>query len=217
MSNEKQSELFLGKLSHELRNPLTLIYSNLQLIEKQHPEVLSFENWNYIQEDLHFLHSMLNDISQYGNSSRLCISEFCFSDFMRQLALSFAASCTESNINFTSVIPSSLPRFHGDKTKLREVFLNLLINAKDALREKGTIRLQAAHTSDTLIIRVEDNGSGIAREHLDSLFLPFVTYKKNGTGLGLFLCKSIVELHHGKIHIESQEHAGTRVTVALPI
>ena len=107
--------------------------------------------------------------------------------------------------------------FTGDKVKLEEVILNLLQNAKDAVGTHGKIVLSAERKNDTILICCQDNGCGITADQIDTIFDPFVTYKENGTGLGLSSAKSITEAHGGTIQAESSPETGTIFTVTLPV
>lgn len=207
----------ISKISHELRNPLTLISSTLQLIEAQHPEVASYKYWDSMRGDLEFMEQLLMELSTYNNSERLHIETFSSLEFLQKICLSFAASCSDTEIMFTSKLPDSLPPVSGDRVKLQEVILNLLKNAKDAVGSHGTIRLFAETAENHLTIQISDNGCGIPSEHLETIFDAFVTYKSGGTGLGLSIAKRVVEAHGGNISVSSVTGQGTAFFVKLPI
>lgn len=107
--------------------------------------------------------------------------------------------------------------YTGDKVKLEEVILNLLKNAREASGDTGHIFLSAERTKDTVVIRCADNGCGIPKDIINTIFDPFVTYKENGTGLGLSSAKRIVEAHKGTIRAESSDETGTVFTITLPV
>ena len=107
--------------------------------------------------------------------------------------------------------------FTGDKVKLEEVILNLLQNAKDAVGFEGSITLSAERKNDTIIIRCQDDGCGIPADRIETIFDPFVTYKENGTGLGLSSARRIAEAHGGSIEVKSSPESGTVFTVTLPV
>ena len=207
----------ISKISHEIRNPLTLIYSTLQLIESQHPETRDFRHWNDMREDIEFMISLLQELSAYNNGERINRSSFSAFDFFSHLCLSFAASCAETDIEFTSRISPELPVIQGDKVKLQEVFLNLLRNAGDAVSAHGTIRLEADTDDHFLKIIISDDGCGIPEEQLDEIFDAFVTHKTGGTGLGLAIAKRTIEAHGGTISVESELQKGSSFTILLPI
>ena len=225
----------ISTISHEIRNPLTLIYSTLQLIEASNPEVKSIRHWSDLHGDIEYMKQLLEELSSYNNSQRLSLSSTDFDIFLKEIVLSFASSIIDTNIEFVSRIEPGLPVMPADSIKLKEVLLNLLGNARDAVlthnnhgkkhvfsRDKDQsgaissstnppasqtpyIRLDAYQNDAQLIIKISDNGCGIPPEHLDKIFQPFVTYKSTGTGLGLPLSKKIVQAHGGTLTVRSDE------------
>lgn len=99
----------ISKISHEVRNPLTLIYSTFQLIESSHPETRDFSHWSELREDIEYTISLLQELSAYNNSEHLHLSTFSAQDFLGQICLSFAASCVDTDIGFSSLIAPDLP------------------------------------------------------------------------------------------------------------
>ena len=215
----------VSMITHEIRNPLTMVYSTLQLIESTHPEVHTFKHWNSLHEDVLYMIQLLAELSVYNNSSVLHLKSLDTESFLKQIVLSYAASIADSSIEFTSYIAPDLPYIQGDATKLKEVTLNLLKNAFESFPSNipGTIRLEAdsikskADDSRHLRIRIQDTGCGIPPEHLDTIFEPFITYKSGGTGLGLALSKRIIEAHNGSLQVSSTIGIGTTFTILLPI
>lgn len=199
----------ISKIGHEIRNPLTLIYGTLQLMETQMPEVASYKYWPQLLDDVRFANTLLDELSVYNNGNRLTKNTFPFSSFMENLAVSFAISLTDTPIEFTSRITPELPHYHGDSVKLKEVFLNLLKNAKDAIQiadtKDGQIRMHTYLENNQIITEISDNGCGITAEQLEHIFTPFTTYKKDGTGLGLPITRTIVHAHGGTIKVDSYQ------------
>lgn len=209
-------EYILSKFSHELRNPLTTVYSTVQLIETQHPEVKDFKYWSNLARDLEYMNQLLTELSDFSKSERLQVSTFSLRALLEQISLSFAATIADSEVEYTSKISPSINQITGDKTKLQEVFLNLLKNAYDAAAPDKTIYLEASCDENFISVRVQDTGCGINEEQLPTIFDPFVTYKKNGSGLGLAICNHIILAHGGNISVESTVNVGTTFTVSLP-
>lgn len=209
----------VSTIAHEIRNPLTLVSSALQIIQVQHPEVKGFSHWKQTLEDIDFMRQLLEELSTFNNGNTLHYSVFSIEHLLKNIAISFAISLDEeeSDIEFSSSIPENLGKFTGDKIKLEEVLLNLLKNAKEAIQGEGTIRLTVSRKNSSLSIQVKDSGCGIPSEHMESIFEPFKTYKEGGTGLGLSLSKRIIEAHGGSISVISKEGTGTTFTVKLPI
>lgn len=218
-------KMTLSAISHEIRNPLTLVYSTLQLIESQHPEVTSIRHWDYLKQDVEYMNALLSELSAYNNSERLQISKLDSSDYFRRIALSFAASVTDTPIVFTSQIPSNLPTIEADSLKLREVLFNLLANAKDAVLssfksahiDAPQITFSVCKKEQQLELSIHDNGCGIPEEKLSQIFEPFVTHKPQGTGLGLAITDRIIRSHKGTISVTSTPDVGTCFLLTLPI
>lgn len=217
LASHKES---ISTITHEIRNPLTLVYSAMQIIESSHPEVHTFRHWDTMHQDVEYMMRLLTDLSNYNNGLSLHRKSLNTSSFLKQLVLSFAASSEASNIEFTSCIAPELPFLHADSSKLREVLLNLLKNAFEAIPDSsdGSVRLNADTVSDGrwLRIRIQDNGCGIPAERLEEIFTPFVTFKSGGTGLGLPLSRRIVEAHGGTLQAGSSPNTGTVFTILLP-
>ena len=163
----------ISKISHEVRNPLTLIYSTFQLIESSHPETRDFSHWSELREDIEYTISLLQELSAYNNSEHLHLSTFSAQDFLGQICLSFAASCVDTDIGFSSLIAPDLPSLTADRLKLHEAILNLLRNAREAISSVGSIRLEAVLKDQMLQITISDTGCGISPEAKDHIFDKF--------------------------------------------
>lgn len=215
-------KMTLSAISHELRNPLTLIYSTLQLIASKHPEIASTRHWELLLSDVEYMKLLLEELSSYNNSDTLHPKLTDSVSFFREISLSFAASATEDAFLYTSNIPSGLPRITCDRIKLRQVLFNLLGNAKDAVLScnnphpeiKMDVCLLDPHH---LNITVSDNGCGISSAQMAHIFEPFITYKSGGTGLGLAIADRIVSAHHGNLTVTSTLETGTVFSLTLPI
>lgn len=111
---------------------------------------------------------------------------------------------------------AALPLLKLNVREIKQLILNLSRNAMEAMDAKGVLTLETRMNSGTIELTVRDTGSGIAQDKLTDLFIPFLTTKSQGTGLGLPLCLSIVERHNGTISVESVVGEGTAFTIALP-
>jgi len=109
-----------------------------------------------------------------------------------------------------------VPMLQLKSESIKQVVLNLILNARQATGENGTIDISTAYDGEHVIVEIVDTGVGMSAHQLERLFQPFQSSKKNGLGVGLFQCKRIVEDHHGVIHIESQEGRGTTVIITFP-
>lgn len=217
-------QMEISSISHELRNPLTLVYSTLQLIESQHPEAKGFRYWSDLRNDIEYMKDLLETLSTYNNGDRLYLSSIDSSSFFRTAAISFASSLIETDIQFVSHIEPNLPKISGDVMKLKEVLLNLFANAKDAVLSASipngaipTISFTVSQIDTAVHIEVKDNGCGISKEQLPHIFEPFVTTKQTGTGLGLPIVSRILAAHKGSIQVSSVQNVHTTFHITLPI
>lgn len=214
----------ISTISHEIRNPLTLVYSTLQMIESSNPEVLDIRHWSDLHNDIEYMKQLLEELSSYNNSHRLSLSSTDFDIFLKKIVISFASSIIDTDIEFISRMEPGLPSMRADSVKLKEVLLNLLGNARDAVLNvsRPQIHFDAHQDASGLVISVSDNGCGIEPEHLNTIFDPFITYKPAGTGLGLALSRRIAEAHGGTLTVQSDQNTSgdelkTIFTLTLPI
>lgn len=214
---KEEHQYTVSKISHEIRNPLTLINSSLQLIQTQHPEVSSYSFWSQTMEDIKDLRLLLDELSLLNNSHKLNLKDLDICRLLTSVAGSFDAAAREASITLETFIRSEPLLMKGDEVKLKEVFTNLLKNALDATSAHGRIRIQLQTGSDGLIIDISDTGCGIPEEYLSDLFTPFVTHKTKGTGLGLAISRQIIAAHGGELQVAATALLkGTTFRVSLP-
>ena len=214
---KNENQLLLSKMSHEIRNPVALIRSTLDLMAIRHPEVTEYEEWDDILDSMDYLKGLLNDISQFNNSSRLNHQSTCITEFLTSIFHSVRPTLDYLQIRFQPDLQISDLSLPIDPVKLRQALLNLIRNAYESVSVNGTIHFVAFTKENSLILKIEDNGCGIAPEDLPTLFQPFVTHKKEGTGLGLTITKQIIEAHGGTIFVQSEPGKGTSFTIVLPM
>jgi len=206
----------IAKITHEIRNPLTLISSSLQLIESMHPEVKSFQFWSQTLEDVRFVNLLLDDLSTYSDNCRFFMCEADLKEVILSLEESLQPYIIANHKNFSVHLPAQLPPVFGNPVKLKQAFLNLLKNAFEATGENGCVSMSARKYLDQIIIRVSDDGCGITPAALESLFTPFSSQKSNGTGLGLAITRKIIKAHYGTIDVSSTLGRGTVFTITIP-
>lgn len=211
-----EDSLQFSKMLHEIKNPMTLISSSLQLIEEEHPEVKEFRFWNQTIKDVHNLCFLLNDLSSFQKSSLLNITKIHLFDFTEDLLESMEGYLMENEIQLTLNCPVLDLDFEADDQKLRQAIINLLKNAAESSSSGSSMELQIFIEDDLLHIFVKDQGCGINDQQMIHIFEPFHTTKSYGTGLGLPIVKNIVEAHHGTISINSAPDTGTVIHLTLP-
>lgn len=212
---KQEFQFTLSKVSHEVRNPVTIINSYLQLMEEKHPEVVDFEYWEDIQENMSYLMNLLEELSTYNNAQRLHLESVNLNEFLDSIAKSMSPTLDYLSITLHCNYEPNLPKIMIDKTKLQEAILNIIRNSFEAMEKGGCISIQTTLENHTVIISISDNGPGISPEYLEDLFTPFVTHKKEGTGLGLAIAKEVLDAHGGDIQVASSLEGAT-FQITLP-
>ena len=208
----------LSKFSHEIRNPLALISSELQMMAGSHPEVRDFSEWNDILDNIDHIRCLLDELSGYQNAERLYPTETDFILGLDSILNSFRPALDYLGITLKTCIPRSHPPLNLDQTKIRQAFLNLLRNAQESIQNPhtGVIQVTASAVPGGFSVSVRDNGCGMTASQMEKIFCPFVTYKPGGTGLGLAVTRQIIEAHHGTLTVTSTPGKGSCFTVFLP-
>ena len=216
-NSSKIDSFELSKMFHEIKNPLTLINSSLQLIQDEHPEVTTFRFWNQTMEDIKNLRNLLDELSSFQKGNVLNITKINLFDFTEDLLESTAGFLLETGTPLTIESTIYDLDFYADDVKLRQAIINLLKNAAESSASGSPIILRMTADTQWLYISVADKGCGISKEHLEKIFEPFHTTKSYGTGLGLPIVKKIIESHNGKLTLKSKEGAGTTFLISLPL
>jgi len=209
-----EHRLALSRISHEIRNPVTMIHSSMQIIEKEHPEVTDFAYWSDMKADMLYLRHLLDEVSGFNNCDRLQSEETDTSFYLSEIASGAKALTDDPHITYLCEIEPDLPPISIDPTKIRQAVTNLLRNAFES--GASHVSFQASLQEDSIILKVTDDGCGIPKEAEKNLFTPFVTHKKNGTGLGLSIVSRIVQAHNGQLTY-STGNSGTCFSLILPI
>lgn len=217
-TNNHTLPMIISQFTHELRNPLSLIFSEFQLFLSNHPEASDWKETAEIQEQLDYIKELLNEFSNYNNANRLSVKPANIAEILQHTADFFRPTLDYLGIRLVTEIPAELPIIPLDTVKFRQALINLLRNAQEAIsHEHGEIHLCACCTTpDEITITIQDNGCGILPEHLHNIDAPFITHKASGTGLGLAITKQIIEAHGGCMIIQSTPQIGTTISLTLP-
>jgi signal transduction histidine kinase len=207
---------FASQIAHEIRNPLSSISLNIELLEDELTES-SDEARNLIRSVLKELDRLNDIVSEYLQFSRFPkphLKRGRVDDVIRDLVQHFKAS---DSIKVEMSLESSSPEVWIDDSLLRQVLENLLRNGAEAIEGAGSLRLETDVIDRFLVIRVKDSGVGIPPEIQPRLFEPFFTTKAHGTGLGLATSQQIIFEHNGHLLVESQPGKGSTFSILLPI
>jgi signal transduction histidine kinase len=207
-------------MAHEIHNPLTIISGEAQLyLERHKGEDAEVDKvLRSIIEECHRAADITRRILRFAKPSP---SEFQPVDLRATVEEAFqliAYQVRLDRVERTVEAPSDLPKISGNQNQLQEVFLNLIVNACQAMGETGgALHVKLAHANGCVEAKVTDTGPGISPSRLTKIFDPFFTTKSTGTGLGLFVAQRIVHAHNGSIDVESTEGTGTTFTIRLPV
>ena len=201
-----------SRIAHDLKQPLTIMYTYAEMLT---PEILSKldskdkEKWLRLQNSIFDMNRIIEDVLDFARTTEIKKKKSSLLSILR-LALNHVKSSYGIEIN----LPEKDISLNCDSRKIEGVLSNLLNNAVQALDEQGEIDVSISSDSKFVIIQIKDSGSGIPDENLDKIFEPMFTTKKTGTGLGLVICKSIVEQHGGTITVSNKP---TTFTIKLPV
>jgi two-component system, NtrC family, sensor kinase len=214
-----------AQVAHEIRNPLSSIGLNVEMLQDQLLEV-QFKTVEEAKEAKHLLTSVLSEVDRlteitedYLRLARLPTPVKREEDVKKLLeeVLGFSREELErAGLTVVTELTADALPLAADEGQLRQVFLNLIRNAREAMPSGGTLTIKAAVRKTELEVRITDTGTGIAPEVREKLFEPFFTTKQGGTGLGLPLSRQIVEAHGGRIEIESEVGRGTTFILLFP-
>jgi len=205
-------------ISHEIRNPLGIIKSSSELLKKKMAE---YDPSNSIPDIIIEESIRLNNIiTDFLNFAKPKIPNLmaCNVETVLEKNINFLASHTEKEgYAVEKNYDNNIPEITADSDMLYQAFLNILINAMQAMPEGGKIHVAVQSTDNTVKIFFEDEGEGISQDIMEKIWDPFFTTKAKGTGLGLGIVKNIIESHNGGIQISARPGAGARVKVELPV
>jgi signal transduction histidine kinase len=206
----------VATISHEIRNPLGIIRSSAELLKKR-----MAADGNGIPDIIVEESSRLNHIiTDFLNFARPREPEFkpCRIEEIIEKNISFLDSQLKEN-GYTVHLEAdgTLPPIMGDADMLYQAFLNLLMNAMQAMPGGGPITVGFVKRDGGLTLRIRDQGEGIADELMEKIWDPFFTTKEKGTGLGLGVVQKIIAAHHGRIRISNRSDGGAQISVDLPL
>ncbi len=209
----------IGKMSavlaHEIRNPLNSIKINADiLIDNDSFAENQKKRLKIIHKEVERLNNLVKDVLLFSRQNDLLLSEFVLENFFETIHLQLKAILEEKKIDIE--FKTTKVKVRGDIEKLKQVFLNLIINAIDAIYENGRIEINSStNRKDKFVIEIKDNGCGIA--DTSKLFEPFYTTKNLGTGLGLPISQNILRRHDGNLYLLSSKPNETIFRIELPL
>ncbi|MFQ5957537.1 MAG: nitrogen regulation protein NR(II), partial [Candidatus Brocadiales bacterium] len=222
LQSEKMASMgqFAAGVAHEIRNPLSVIGSSIYYLN----DVLSDKDKNVkehleiIQEEISRCQRIINQLLVFSRKAKIEAEECDLNRMVEDTLSLVGKELLANNIDVVKDF-SSIPLLLLNTDDIKQVLLNLILNARDAMPKGGTLRIATKEDSDNNIdLVVSDTGSGIPKKELERIFLPFYTTKEtgSGTGLGLYSVHSAIKRATGTINVDSQEGKGSTFTITLP-
>ncbi len=205
-------------VSHEVRNPLGIISSSAELLKKKMtPDDGVSRIPDIIIEESNRLNNIITDFLNYARPREPNLFPCRIVDVIDKNIEYLSWQLHEEGFVMQTHYEPNLPKIQADADMLYQAFLNVLINAMQAMPDGGNIDISAKSGDNSIWITFEDQGTGIKMEAMEKMWDPFFTTKDKGTGLGLGIVKNIIEAHDGQIRIGARPEGGTRVSIKLPV
>jgi two-component system NtrC family sensor kinase len=215
-----------ASIAHEFNNPLQIILGFAQDLARE-PDLPdgALEGLKIIEEEVLRCREIIRSLLDFSRPRNAELQQAVVEPIVRESIKLVRSHLERSKVNVEIDIPADLPRIHGDPQQLKQVLINLVFNAAEAMPAGGTLAIRAAAGAagsaegrKELVIAVSDTGTGINPDSMASIFRPFfTTKKKRGTGLGLSVCDRIMKAHGGTVSVESKKGAGTTFYLRFPL
>ncbi len=210
-----------GGVGHELRNPLGAIKNAIYYVRgkvakselgQKEPQVIEF--LDIMDDEVNSSNKIINDLLGFSRVGKPTVSptriERVIEDALSHLTV-------PENIEVVKKLDAGLPQVNVDTDQTRQVLVNMIMNAVQAMPEGGRLTISAREEDKFLEVEISDSGCGIPQEVMNKIFDPLFTTKAKGIGLGLAVCKTVIDRHQGHIEVESEVGKGTTFTIRLPL
>lgn len=212
----------IGGFAHELNNPLTSILGMAELLQESEISEGARKQLTILHQQARRAAEIVQNLQYFARPPAPGRSQVNLNELVQRIVQMQTYPLRKSNVTVDFLPEPSIPAIVADPNQLMQVFLNLLLNAEQAIREsreKGTIRIRIGRKPDSVWLMFQDDGPGITTENLAHIFDPFFTTKRpgRGTGLGLSICKTVMREHGGNIEVTTAPEGGAVFTITLPV
>jgi signal transduction histidine kinase len=210
----------LGQLAagvaHEIGNPLSSLHARLQLMKRRDDPEFARESLITLQTQIDRIGRIVRGVSNLARKPADTWAVVDLNGVIDEATTLLRFDKRAKNIVFRSILADGLPRVRCVREQLLQVFINLLLNAVEAMPDGGAVEISSSERDGAVVVTIVDSGHGFEESVRSRLFEPFFSTKPEGTGLGLSICHSLVHAHGGSIVADSEVNRGSRFTVMLP-
>ncbi len=206
----------VATICHEIRNPLGIIKGTAERLRSKY-DVKNDELFGFIPEEVSRLNDILTGYLEFASSEPKKMEKTDIVHLVSRTVEQLRGSFSRRDIRIYLDSREEVPEVEVNPGGIRQVIINLLMNAKDAIQRDGEVHIRLWKEQDFVVLSTEDTGRGIRRKDIAQLFNPFFSTKSKGTGLGLYVIKKIVEEHQGAVIVESKPGEGTKFEIKLPV
>jgi signal transduction histidine kinase len=207
-------------LAHELKNPLSTLKLNLQLMEEDLAALpgaqRSLSRLSTLKKEADRLRQTLDDFLKFAGRIELRLESVSLNALVEHLVDFIHPQAQANRVRVLTALDAENPHCFLDSNLIKQALLNLMLNAIQAMPEGGELLIRTLHENDTVILYVSDTGVGIPTENLPHIFDAYFTTKRGGTGLGLPTTRRIIEEHNGHITVHSEPGKGTSFRIDIP-
>jgi signal transduction histidine kinase len=204
-------------MAHEIRNPLGSIRGTAEILKDGiDPADRRYEFAQILIKEVDRLNRVVQDFLDFSRPASPRRESFDVLEVLRDVLTLTRQPALKNQVRIVFE-EDKIPMLPGDREQLKQAFLNLVLNALQAMPEGGTLSLSAQADDDEIRIRFADTGQGILGDNLNRIFNPFFTTRSEGTGLGLAITHRIIQGHGGRIDVDSRPGEGTVFTLHLPL
>jgi signal transduction histidine kinase len=211
-----------GALAHEIKNPLSTIRLNMDLLAEdfsgpQPPQPRrALQKIQVVQRECQRLQNLLDDFLNFAKVRRLRLEPVSLNQLVRHVLSFFQPKAREAKIEIVDFLATDLPTVLLDQETFRGALLNLILNAQQAMPQGGQLVVRTSPTADGVALDLIDTGCGMDEDTRSKIFEAFYSTKPGGSGLGLPTARKIIEAHGGQITVQSEVGRGTQFTIRLP-
>jgi signal transduction histidine kinase len=218
--------LLTAGLAHEIRNPLVAIRTFTQLLPERYNDAEFREGFQGLAlKEVDRICGLINDLLSFARPSKPNVSPEAINDVVENITRILETQAKEKNVAIFREFSDNLPKVWIDREQMKQVFMNLILNAIQAMQEGGSLSIATRSVARTgadpvgefVQVEIRDTGVGIPEDNLQHIFDPFFTSKDEGSGLGLAVSHQIVQEHGGFVTVESTVGKGTAFFVHVPV